>query len=128
MSCPRCGSPSTEPFVVGAVVRVHCIPCGHVWGGVAPTPAPYGRIYGRLGVAPCGHPGEAIVGHYYRCHVGCDAAGSGPPSDGVPELSDDIDTGVTCRCGSDDLTCYPSFGVTGGTVWNCRNCFRTWIT
>lgn len=32
-----------------------------------------GRI-GRLGVAPCGHSGETIVGQYYRCLAGCDAS------------------------------------------------------
>lgn len=28
--------------------------------------------YGRFGVAPCGHTGEAIIGNYYRCVEGCD--------------------------------------------------------
>ncbi len=28
---------------------------------------------GRSGTAPCGHPGEAVIGTYYRCLTGCDA-------------------------------------------------------
>lgn len=27
---------------------------------------------GKIGVAPCGHTGEAIIGTYYKCLVGCD--------------------------------------------------------
>lgn len=27
----------------------------------------------RIGVAPCGHRGECVVGNYYRCLEGCDA-------------------------------------------------------
>lgn len=29
---------------------------------------------GKLGKAPCGHPGQAVIGQYYRCLSGCDKA------------------------------------------------------
>jgi hypothetical protein len=29
---------------------------------------------GKRGVAPCGHPGEAVIGQYYKCLRGCDSA------------------------------------------------------
>lgn len=38
---------------------------------------------GRIGTAPCGHPGEAIIGHYYRCLQGCDSATRGEVSLGL---------------------------------------------
>lgn len=37
-------------------------------------------MIGRRGIAPCGHPGEHIVGNYVRCDKGCD--------DAVPEHVD----------------------------------------
>lgn len=27
---------------------------------------------GKRGVAPCGHPGEAVIGQFYVCLQGCD--------------------------------------------------------
>ena len=27
---------------------------------------------GKIGIAPCGHQGEAVVGQYYHCLEGCD--------------------------------------------------------
>jgi hypothetical protein len=27
---------------------------------------------GKKGIAPCGHPGEAVIGQYYQCSRGCD--------------------------------------------------------
>lgn len=35
------------------------------------------RANGRLGVAPCGHEGEAIIGQFYNCLVGCDRPDAG---------------------------------------------------
>ena len=55
--------------------------------------------YGRLGTAPCGHRGEAIVGHYYACLEGCDSKhGARPPvapfvRGGLPSH-----VGKSCRC------------------------------
>ena len=28
---------------------------------------------GKRGTAPCGHPGEAVIGQYFRCLFGCDS-------------------------------------------------------
>lgn len=27
---------------------------------------------GKKGQAPCGHSGEAVIGHYYECAIRCD--------------------------------------------------------
>ena len=29
-------------------------------------------VRGKVGTAPCGHPGEYIIGQFVRCLVGCD--------------------------------------------------------
>jgi hypothetical protein len=89
---------------------------------------------GRRGVAPCGHVGEAVIGHYYQC-AQCDA-----PSDGVPELDleDDVDfsdfdpdkTQPFCaHCGSGRVRIYP--GMTDGSgrqLWHCDNCMRSFMS
>lgn len=41
------------------------------------------NLTGRLGTAPCGHPGEFLIGQYVRCLIpNCDgAASTGPRCD-----------------------------------------------
>ena len=62
---------------------------------------------GKKGVAPCGHPGEAVIGQYYKCLKGCDEL------DG--ETWDDItlDFPKCPACGSfkidDDFQVHPLF-------------------
>lgn len=82
---------------------------------------------GKIGSAPCGHRGEAVVGQYYRCLEGCDRAGAGPESDGVPdEESDDHVTEPLClHCGSDDVQIWPGFMVSGKDLFTCRDCGRS---
>lgn len=71
---------------------------------------------GKIGVAPCGHLGRAVIGNYVQCLV-CDV------SDGVPERVDERVTAVLCgTCGSDDLRVLPMFTVDGRDLWFCRDC------
>lgn len=54
------------------------------------------RRIGRIGVAPCGHPGEAVIGQYYKCLKGCDDVDFN-----IEEITLDI---PTCRwCGSRNI-------------------------
>jgi len=74
---------------------------------------------GKIGEAPCGHLGRAIIGQYYACAV-CDV------SDGVPEpilIEDDRVTGPLCStCGGDDLDIYPNFALSNKTIYFCNDC------
>ncbi len=62
-----------------------CNRCGKVWSDPLPT-------YGMLGTAPCGHPGMAVIGHYYTCLKGCDAIPE-PVDPEVTEEHEDADSG-----------------------------------
>ena len=71
---------------------------------------------GKVGLAPCGHLGRAVIGQYYQCLV-CDV------SDGTPKHIDDRITEVLCgTCGSDDLKVWPGFTVDGRDLWFCKDC------
>jgi hypothetical protein len=35
---------------------------------------------GKRGIAPCGHPGEAVIGQYYKCLSGCDSGNFEEPT------------------------------------------------
>lgn len=68
------------------------------------------RHIGRIGTAPCGHRGEAVVGQYYRCLEGCEdnVAGVGAESDGVPEEIEPERTQPICpHCGGDEAMLWP---------------------
>ncbi len=75
---------------------------------------------GRPGIAPCGHPGEYVIGTFVNCRV--------PGCDGLPPLEFDIeeDTPVIGRCpkcGSLDTAPFhhPWFGANSGNR-HCRPC------
>lgn len=60
---------------------------------------------GRLGQAPCGHAGRAVIGHYYEClTVGC----NGTPAD--------ADRDRCRKCGSFDVKPFRSQGLPPDTV------------
>lgn len=74
---------------------------------------------GKRGTAPCGHPGEHIVGQYVQCPI-CDV------SDGVPEYVEPEVTKKLCpHCGSDDLEIFTGFTVFGKDLWLCNGCLRS---
>lgn len=74
---------------------------------------------GRVGLAPCGHPGVAIIGQYYACSVGCDAV-----SDGVPiEVKDKLTTVLCSYCGSDQVERWDvAFTHDDMDLWHCNAC------
>lgn len=72
---------------------------------------------GRKGKAPCGHDGEAIIGHYYECLEGCGSA--------IPTYIDPEKTKQLCiHCMSSDIAIFPDFALSGKTIYYCHTCFR----
>lgn len=87
---------------------------------------------GKLGVAPCNHLGEHIIGNYVRCGAGCDS------SDGVPEHVDPertppiciyyLDTPPTCDGTKEVVVWGPEFrDINGNDMWTCRSCGREFM-
>ena len=87
---------------------------------------------GRIGTAPCGHRGEAIIGQYYRCLLGCDSR----PAD-EPELEFTLVVRTCPACKSSDLdyefeldpeyyTFHPNTPVADYDT-RCNDCGRCWI-
>lgn len=78
---------------------------------------------GRKAPAPCGHPGEVVVGGYVQCDLGCDS------SDGVPVDIRDIKTAPLCKhCGSGNVEAWDNdFSLNGRTMWQCHghNCGKS---
>lgn len=87
---------------------------------------------GKLGTAPCGHPGRAVFGNFYICIAGCD----GPPKASDPaviyerdpgdefEAEDTKPDGVSlkcARCGSSNTAPFPP-----GPHWHCWPCGHVW--
>lgn len=90
---------------------------------------------GKLGEAPCGHRGEAVIGTYYKCLEGCDDP---PESDGVPEHVDPEITKPVCPwsqgflpdCdGEGDVVQWgPEFrDINGRDMWSCRSCGKEFM-
>ena len=82
--------------------------------------------YGKIGNAPCGHPGEAVIGQYFECSIGCDH-----PDYVELALQDDV---LACpRCLSTDLDEeYDFVAVWFGTVSpvpnsRCNPCGHVWV-
>ncbi len=82
---------------------------------------------GKVGKAPCGHPGEAIIGQYYKCLWGCD------DDSYIPDFNIVI---PQCLCGSVDLDedfeldpLYYVFNPGSSIMANtrCNECGRCWL-
>jgi len=66
------------------------------------------NLTGRLATAPCGHPGEHVIGQYVQCLIpGCSGLAA-PRCD---------------RCGSDRIEPFVSSGLPAGAV-HCIPCGR----
>lgn len=87
---------------------------------------------GRLGTAPCGHVGEAVVGHYYACLAGCDDADAIPvhvePERTKPVCAWSRDPGSDCRGEGDVVKWADEFNdINGNAMWSCRECGREFM-
>lgn len=72
---------------------------------------------GKLGTAPCGHPGEYVTTNYVRCTAGCETL-SRNRSATEPEIQ------VMCpKCCSRDVA---PFITVFGAGWHCWTCSRVW--
>jgi hypothetical protein len=66
------------------------------------TPDPSPGSAGKVGTAPCGHPGRHVIGTYVQCLHGCDAPE--PDDDDFGFLIDEEITAEHCmKCGSSDV-------------------------
>lgn len=77
---------------------------------------------GKLGTAPCGHPGRAVLGQFYLCTAGCDA----PPKANDPvafeqEEPTNPDARKCPRCGSLNTAPFWHYFSTGDQ-YNCLPC------
>ena len=81
---------------------------------------------GRKTAAPCGHPGEVIVGQYVKCLEGCDDDLEFDISDGTVDfelLDDDMATKPLCaHCGGSDVEIWPGLYANGSTLMYCNGC------
>lgn len=72
---------------------------------------------GKVGTAPCGHPGRHVTANYVTCDLGCDS------SDGVPVHVRDRETQHLCsHCGSSNVEPWgPEFVISGKQMWQCHS-------
>lgn len=84
-------------------------------------------MIGKRGVALCGHRGEHVTARFITCLEGCDSAGAGPASDGVPETVEAETThkiiAMPCpSCNSDDTDYFTGLWATGEDLLACYYC------
>lgn len=97
------------------------------------------RPNGKIGEAPCGHPGVHVIGNYIQCLYGCDAfltladAAAREPAktDHDPGDSDEFEdeprTQPICKsCGSGNVSTYPKMHATGDDLHHCEDCHHSW--
>lgn len=78
---------------------------------------------GKRKLLPCGHIGEAVVGHYYSCP--CDFADEDP----TPNLADGVDVEIDLcpSCGSDNVADFDThWQPLFDPQYHCWDCGRTW--
>lgn len=76
---------------------------------------------GKIGTAPCGHPGRHVIGQYVSCDR-CDRLS-------VPEHVDDRHTEPMCdKCGSHRVRVWPDMMVDGRNLWFCDDCCRSFFS
>lgn len=86
---------------------------------------------GKRGTAPCGHEGEHITTNYVRCGQGCDSAGAGDVSNGVPTHVEPERTVPICPFHDCfDVTAEivkwgSEYDENGQALWLCRGCGRS---
>lgn len=85
-------------------------------------------MIGKAGTAPCGHPGEHLTTNYVRCGRGCDAAGAGELSDGVPDQVFIDRTSPICPfvCAGGEMVKWDDeWRKNDLDYWLCRGCGRS---
>ncbi len=78
---------------------------------------------GRKAIAPCGHPGECVIGTFVTCDQGCDAVPRHVDPEETPRLTfvdlfdDDL---LSCpKCFSEDVEPFP---LNGQPLLHCVGC------
>ena len=75
---------------------------------------------GKIGVAPCGHPGHHVTANYVTCDLGCDAIDR---EFDFSDLEEDTAPILCPHCRSRRVESF-SGTIFGDDAWHCWDCSK----